>query len=202
LELPAPITAALQAGDTHSLWRVEKALWPLKIAAGVACFVVPIRPQWAMHLFDEEIASGDLFGARSDLVFRGEKVYYCTPKARLLRVPGRILWYVSRNEKIPGSQCIRAASMIEEVVVDHPKDVFRRFRRLGIYEWRDVSTRYPDNVMAIRFSRTELFSHPISFHDARSCLERSGVRSTFQSITAIPEAAFLELYRSGTSADG
>src|SRR5690606_37997381 len=97
---------------------------------------------------------------------------------------------------------IRACSYMDEVVVGKAKELFRRFRRLGVYEWPDVlrtAQGNPDNeIMAFRFSRTELFSTPIPWEEARTLIEEhDGRQSHFQSPTRISESCFFAMYRRG-----
>ena len=84
-----------------------------------------------------------------------------------LRAPGRILWYVSKGDEqsFPGPQAITACSLLDEVLVGKPKDLYRSFRRLGVYEWKDVLAlaggTIDTEIMALRFSRTEKFERKI-----------------------------------------
>ena len=52
--------------------------------------------------------------------------------------PARILWYVSQGDEKEGAMAIKACSRLEEVVVAPAKELYRRFRRLGVYERHDV----------------------------------------------------------------
>ena len=48
-------------------------LWPcILTAAGIPCFLVPIKPQWAEQLFDYELARESLFAPRSFLMMNPE----------------------------------------------------------------------------------------------------------------------------------
>jgi len=186
---------------------VERALWPAKLTAtGVPSFIVPIQPRWAKDLFDRELAAGTLFGATPNLVLNCENVYYRAARPAVVTAPARVLWYVSDDSTYPQSMAIRACSHIDEVVVGQPKDLFRRFKRLGVYEWSDVfalaKQDVAKNVMAFRFSRTELLHSPISFGAAQDILKsHTGKGSQFQSPIAITEECFLSLYRRGARTD-
>ncbi len=147
---------------------VERHLRPLKVwDAPLDCFVVPVRPEWAADLFDDNLAAERLFEAPLKLGLRTECVYYrsARPTNRRLRGPARVLWYVSGGQGIVGEKSVRAYSQIEEVFVGPPKEVFRRFRRFGAYEWEDVfeiaGRDLAGAVMAIRFRDTELFKNPV-----------------------------------------
>ena len=121
-----------------------------------------------------------------------------TRKARpgILSAPGRILWYVSKGD-FEGTMSIRACSRINEVAVDKPKTLFRRFRRLGVYEWNEVfETADRDlnrNIMAIRFDDTELLK-PVPWKTIQDVLRAHGKANNVQSPLRISPAAFNDLY--------
>ena len=118
-----------------------------------------------------------------------------------LAAPGRILWYVIDDKKYQGSKCIRACSFLDDVVVGRPKELFRRFDRLGVYEWKhiielakeDIDTR----LMVVRFSDTQLLANPIFWDTFQSVLQEAGVRTQLQSPQLIPPQIFEKLYRQG-----
>lgn len=189
--------------DTHLIANIERTLYPAKITeAGIPNFIVPIRPEWAENLFDEELAKQNIFGARKELALRREVVYYRSVKnSGGLKAPGRILWYVSQGSKARHYcqvQAIRACSRLEEVVVDTPKSLFRQFRRLGVYAFEDVLKTANNNqqskVMAIKFSDTEIFNKPIFFEKIKEVLEKN---ITLQSPYKITEEQFYKLYNEG-----
>ena len=189
--------------DTHLIANIERSLYPAKITeAGIPNFIVPIRPEWAENLFDEELAKQNIFGARKELALRREVVYYRSVKnSGGLKAPGRILWYVSQGSKAGRYyqvQAIRACSRLEEVVVDTPNSLFRQFRRLGVYAFEDVLKTANNNqqskVMAIKFSDTEIFNKPIFFDKIKEVLEKN---ITLQSPYKITEEQFYKLYNEG-----
>ena len=99
-ERTAVATASKKIADIMTL---ERMLWPVKIVeTDVPCFIVPIKPRWAKYLFDEHMASQDLFGA-SDLIFNAELVFYRSKRPGGLTAPARILWYVSHRKRYPES---------------------------------------------------------------------------------------------------
>jgi len=201
----AAIRETLRAakGSAELLYAVERLLWPVKIVElDVPCYVVPIKPHWAMHLFDSDLAAQDLFGAVASLAFNRENVYYRASGPGTIRSPARILWYVSRARSVSNTGAIRAASYLEEVVVDRPKSVFRRFQPLGVFHWQEVfaiaSNRLDANVMAMRFSDTETLLHPVGFGALQSILvSHGGRRNQIQAPVRIPAGAYLEIYRRG-----
>lgn len=195
---------AISAGNRGQLVRMEKALGPAKILdLDLNTFVIPIRPQWAWHLFDHQLAGQDLFGSEPSLMFNVENAYYRSRKPNVLTFPARILWYVSKGKaKMPGTMAIRACSYLEEVVIDKPKVVFSRFRRLGVYAWSHVfdiaKNDKNERIMAFRFGNTELFKNPIPLAELRKIWSKHN-DSTFFPISPFKTNSqmFFELYRIG-----
>lgn len=205
-----PILKTLSASDetltSDAVSEVEHLLWPAKVTdVDVPTYIVPIQPRWAQHLFEERLASQTLFGAAPELALSPESVYYRAKRPPTVLAPGRILWYVSWDKRYEGSGQVRACSRIEEVVLDKPETLYRRFRRLGIYTLDDllkVVHGDPDaTMMAIRFSDTELFANPISWESLQDMLSKEGCRSQIQSPYKISGQLFKKLYLLGTSAD-
>jgi hypothetical protein len=198
------IRSAITTNNAAILLRAEQALWPVKISeTAIPTFIVPIWPEWAMHLFDAEIGSQDLFGANPNLIFRVENAYYrnCTP--RVLSAPGRILWYVTKHTgKYHGTESIRACSYLEEVAIDKPKALFTRFRRLGVYTWPDLfklaNRDLNRKIMGFTFSKTEILTNPIERQKLQTVWrERLGKNFHIQSPLQIPEKLFFDLYSMG-----
>jgi len=204
-QLGTMLSDAHSTGDTRVQEWIEDALWPAKIVdTPLPCFIVPIRPQWAKDLFDEEMAAQMLLGANPELVLNLENVYYRAKQPAVLVAPGRILWYVSQDQRYYGSKQLRACSQLDQVVTGQPLGLYRRFRRLGVYEWSDVlgTAENDENreIMAVRFSKTELFRKPIAWDMLQDILRRhTGHGSTIQAPLQISNAAFEELYCMGTT---
>jgi len=176
---------------------IERQLWPAKIAgAGIPTFIVAIRPEWAQHFFDAELGSQLLFGLRDDLHLGVEGVYYRSAENNNLEAPGRVLWYVSKGDG-DGSMSIKACSQLEEVIEGKPKDLFRRFQRLGIYEWKDVyaaaKNDIANDISAFRFRMTERFKQPVE----AKALTALGIGGPFMSPRKISDSQFEAIYRMG-----
>jgi hypothetical protein len=93
-----------------------------------------------------------------------------------------------------------------EVELGPVKEIFRKFRRLGVFTWSDVlATAKGDafgNVMAFRFSGTERFTRPVGFRHAQEILGTGcGQKSQFQSPTEVTSMVFETIYRSGMCLD-
>lgn len=184
---------------------VERLLWPAKVTdASLPSFIVSIKPDWAAQLFDERLASQDLFGAEPHLALSVRNVYYRSAHPRVLKAPARVLWYVKDQKGVIGSMSIRAVSYITEVSVDSAKELYRRFRRLGVYKWADVlGTAKKDphgQIMAFAFTHTELLQNPIPWTIVQKTLEEiDGARNPLQGPVRISPRCFAELYRVGTT---
>jgi len=145
---------------------LEERFWPLTILGeGVPSYLIPIQRVWAAPLFDANLASRELFGAPRALALNRENVYYRSSKQRTITAPGRILWYVSGADPDGGTMAVRASSRLLEVNVGSVKEIYRRYRRLGIYEWKHVlgiTKGDPESeIMALRFADTKTFSRPV-----------------------------------------
>jgi hypothetical protein len=182
---------------------LERSLWPAKIVgANLPCYIVPIRPHWAQHLFDLDLAAQTFFGADPKLAMNSENAYYRAARPAVLSAPARLIWYVSQDHAYTGTKAVRACSYLDEVLVATPKDAFKHFQRLGVYKWSNVlelaDHDLRNKVMAFRFSKTELFRHPIGWKQLQEQLKRSGAKgSQLQSPVKINESSFFELYKIG-----
>ena len=192
--------------DIKTMLDIERFLFPAKIIdADILTFIIPIQPFWAQQLFDANLANQTLFGAtKIELALNREAIYYKAknaPKELKPGVGGRILWYVSNDEDrgYTGISSIRACSRFDEVVIGKPKELYRRFRNLGVYEWKsvlDVAHNKLDNdIMAIRFTDTEPFSNPIPLKRLPEVL---GKKVTVQGTFYISKEDFAKLYTLGT----
>ncbi len=137
--------------------KIEQLLWPAKITeTKIPNYIISIEPRWAKELFDAELSKQDLFSAPPELGLNREAVYYRAkyPSSNL-PAPSRILWYVSKDSKYQDTMHIRACSYIDEVAVGKPKELFKRFRRLGVYDWSHVYKLSQNDInreiMAIKF---------------------------------------------------
>lgn len=201
-ELMRTAVAALDDYDAHSdsarAAKLEHLFWPAKVkGAPLSTYVLPIQPRWAQHFFDTELGSQMLFGLRSDLHLGIEGVYYRSARGPRISAPGRIFWYVSQGENNEGAMAIKACSRLEEVVIGTAKDVYRRFRRLGIFQRKDVimaAGGTPDGMaMALRFTMTERFEIPVTLE----WLNSHGIAGNFMGPRELAVQEFEEVYRKG-----
>jgi predicted nucleic acid-binding protein/ribosomal protein S18 acetylase RimI-like enzyme len=180
---------------------IEKTYWPLKIdQEEIPVFVIPIKPKWAMDLFDYELGSQTLFGPNNSLILKTENVYYRSAKTKYPTAPSRILWYISRDpqRKFQGTSSIRACSYVDETQIGSPKELFSIYAEMGVYKWKDViqtSSKFKSKVLIFTFSRTELFQNPIVFRDYQRI---TGNRSAPIAPIKISNGKFLEFYKLGS----
>jgi GNAT superfamily N-acetyltransferase/predicted nucleic acid-binding protein len=188
--------------DPMDASEVEHILWPAKLlGCGIPSYLVPIRPGWASDLFDSGLADRMLWAADSELALNPESVYYRSARPNPFRPFGRLLWYISQVKNDPETMRIRACSRLADVVIGPATDLFREFRRLGVYAWKDVlktAKNVPEGrIMALRFDDTELFPRTLKWNDFQQVLADHGTNTNIQSPVEIPEAALVELYKLG-----
>ena len=171
---------------------------PISLAAEQNYFLVPIRPGYAMSLIDRQLSSSDMFGGDPSVLLRWENVYYrrATTSHKILKAPGRILWYVSRSQKQ-----IVAVSHLDEVVIDTAKQLLRRFKKFGILGWEELYQMCAGdtsmNLMALRFSHTFIFRRRIPLNEVRAVYAEDGSGLTVQQPTSMPASRFQKLFKIG-----
>lgn len=190
--------------DKIALSDIERRLWPAKILdADIPTFIVTIHPHYAKSLFDEGLANQTLWGSEEKLILRNENIYYrAAHPSGGLTYPGRILWYVMNRFGYQGTKRIRACSYLDEVIIGTPKEIFRRYKRFGIYTWEDVSKITKGDVtkdmMAIRFSNTELFSNPVRLEEVKKIIKSvENKQPVLQSPQSITKQSFAQIYKIG-----
>ena len=175
----------------------ERSCSPMISDAAQNYFLISIRPGYARNLVDRRLSSSDMFGGDPDVLLRWSNVYYrAASHHKMLTAPGRILWYVSGDSKE-----IAAVSHLDEVVLDRPKELFRKFRRYGTFEWRhlyetcggDISKM----VMALLFSHTFPLRRRVPLDEIWKVFDEDGVARTLQSPRKIQPGTFRKLFRLG-----
>lgn len=176
---------------------LERHCSPIYISEARPSFLIPIKPAYAMGLFDTKQATSDLFGARQNTLLRWENVYYrsATHKS-MIRAPGRIFWYASGPQS-----AVVAVSLLDEVVLGKPKELFRAFEQFGVLDWRAIFEMCKGNVsaelMALKFSHTFPFRTPIELRRLREIFAEKRVGFVVQSPAALPEALCRAIFEVG-----
>lgn len=176
---------------------LEIALSPLMGASDIPTYLVPIRPGFAMGLIDRDSASEDLFGGDPSVLLRVRNVYYRSKsRHKMLKAPGRIIWYVSE-----GVGSVVAVSHLDEVCWGSPKELFKRFRKIGILEWRDIlnvcNQDLSKEIMALRFSMTFTFPNRIPLKVLRELFDECGFRETLVAPALAPKALAKKIFTIG-----
>ena len=160
-------------------------------------FLVPIKPGYALSLFDRSQSANDLFGGHTDVLLRWDNVYYRSKTChRMLAAPARILWYVSGEEGR-----IKAISHLDQVEVGPPKKLYRKFKHHGIFEWKEIFELCHQDpsteIMAMRFSHTFLFPSPILLDEVTDTFKKNGLKLSLRAPVNVPAEIFRELFRLG-----
>lgn len=185
--------------------RMELSFFPLKIRTlDIPCYIIPIKQYWAGQLFDCVISGESLFGAIPSKLWSIENVYYRHTRPITEEAPARILWYVSGGGKMgTHKKMIVGCSYLTEVHTGKGQDLFRRFKRYGIYEWEhiyDLCGREKDeNIRALKFSHTELFKRPVLYDEVQQVLAQNGFKTpnTFAGPMLVSKEVFFDIYEMG-----
>ena len=186
------------AYDDMSDLELERYCAPVSLGEDQNYFLVPIRPGYAMSLIDRQLSASDMFGGNSSVLLRWENVYYrkATTSQKILKEPGRILWYVSRSQKQ-----IVAVSHLDEVVIDTAKELLRKFKKFGILGWKELYQMCAGDtsmeLMALRFSHTFVFRRRIPLNDVRAVYAEDASGLTVQMPTSMPASRFQKLFKLG-----
>ena len=177
--------------------KLERSCSPLSSFADQGYFLIPIRPGYALNLFDRQQSSHDLFGGNPDVLLRWSNIYYRKKTHhKMLQAPGRILWYVSGDR-----QQIVCVSHLDEVVIGTPKELFRRFEKSGTLEWRDLYKMCEGDIseylMALKFSHTFPLKRSIPLAEIWKTFDEDGLGRTLQSPRKLPWATYQKLFQLG-----
>lgn len=176
---------------------IEKTFWPLKISSNrIPCYVVPIKASYAQQLFDEELANKNIsffHNEQPEPALSIENVYYKNIRKSIDIFPARILWYISADDKLFGSKAIRACSYLDRVETGKAKELFHKYRRLGVLKWDEIKeiSKKDGLLAAYIFSYTELFDEPVDYSDVLKILR---IKNTFQSFLKISDEQFKKIY--------
>ena len=187
------------AGNYENMSRLEleRCCSPLISDVEQNFFLISIRPSYARNLVDRRLSSSDMFGGDPEVLLRWGNVYYrAATYHKMLTAPGRILWYVSGDSKE-----IAAVSHLDEVVIDKPKELFKRFRRYGTFEWRHLyQTCGGDTskmVMALLFSHTFPLRRRVPLGEIWKVFDGDGVSRMLQSPRRLQSGTFRRLFKLG-----
>ena len=191
---PGPLAAYNNLTDLE----FERLCAPVSLNTEQNYFLVPIRPIYAISLIDRQLSSNDMFGGDPSVLLRWENVYYrkATTSHKILKAPGRILWYVSGGQKQ-----IVAVSHLDEVVAETAKELLRKFKKFGILGWEDLYRMCDGDtskqLMALRFSHTFVFRRRIPLDSVRAIYKEDDKGLNLQLPTSMPRSRFQKLFDLG-----
>ena len=177
---------------------LQRKCSPAAVRTAENYFLVPIRPGFALSLVDRQQSANDLFGGTNSVFLRWDHVYYRrNTHYRMLRPPGRILWYVSGDSH----KRVVAISHLDSVEVGSPRELFRQFKQSGILNWDQIfemcDGRYDAKIMALAFSNTFPLREPITLDELRTTFAEDGDNLVLQSPSRIPPSTYYKLFQLG-----
>ncbi len=186
--------------DVFRFVGIEKYFFPAKFSdLKIPSYIIPIKPKWARDLLTP-IALDQytlLQSERRNVLMNLSNVYYSHTK-RHIHFPARILWHVSYDKSTSISKII-AASYLDETHKGPIKDLFKRFARIGVYKWLDLSAKGHTTGTAHIFSRTEIFKNHIPYSTTKEIV-KSKMNKGLTLVTAqeISQDIFFDIYKKGT----
>ncbi len=176
---------------------LERFCSPLIAGPAQNYYLIPIKPGYARNLVDRRLSSSDMFGGAPEVLLSWNNAYYRTATHhRSLTAPAGILWYVSRD-----LHEIVAVSNLNEVVLGTPKELFKRFRKLGTFEWDHLfdlcGGDLTKNAMALLFSHTFPLRRRVPLEEIWEVFAQDGVGQSLQSPRKLRFGTFRKLFRLG-----
>lgn len=161
-------------------------------------FLLPIRPGYAKSLIDRQQAAMDMFVQNPGVLLRWDNVYYrAKTRHRMIRPPARLLWYESGD----AAGQIVAVSCLDAVEIDTAKAIFKKFKKIGVLEWKDIFDMCNGDpfkeIMALRFSHTFPFRKPVSLDAMRNVFDEHETNLVLQSPSKITNEIFCKLFQLG-----
>ncbi len=175
----------------------EAEIWPAKITdVAESAYKIPINPSYASSLFDHDLASQTLFCSKPDVLIQDECVYYSGtnmgfPPSQAASF-GTCLRVKVSTERVPRAGLFPSLIQAER---GRAKTIFKKYRRFGVFDWRDVvklAGGANEEITALRFSHSETFCKPIPWEDMRDDL-----KSAPAGPRPLEYSYFLKLYRQG-----
>jgi hypothetical protein len=176
--------------DSVGTAALERHVRPLRLTdAPMDTWLVPIKAPYASALFGYP---RQLFERDNELGISVEHVYYHGGSATPV-VPARVLWYLSGRHHGEVIGC----SELAEATSGTPKDLFRRFRRLGVYQYSDVATVAGKRgvAKALRVLNTELFERPLGLAAFRELAAANGQTLQLRSTSRLRNGLYVAIMR-------
>lgn len=175
---------------------LERHCSPLSLVAEQRYFLVPIKPGYAINLVGTGAAQSELF-PETRILLRWDNVYYRhKTRHRMLSPPARILWYASAPIKK-----VVAVSHLDAVKTGIPKALLKKFKKLGILEWKDLYRMCNGDtsreIMALQFSHTFPFRRVISLEELRLIFQEDETRLCLQSPSKVSMETAWKIFQFG-----
>jgi hypothetical protein len=173
--------------DDESLMR---EFFPLRLHLAKKRYVmIPIYKEWVEAMLSST-------GHHEPLKLRVNHAYYCYPKISALTKGDFVLFYETKTKG--GRGMVIGAAIVQEVLIEKPSKVFRRFASMGIYELSDVEAHKNSsgNAMGIKFGLFEHFSSPVALARVHLRLQN---KTTVQGLTPISREGFEHIRAEGLS---
>lgn len=193
--------------DKFYSYELEKRYFPAKFCdVDIPAYIIPINPMWAKDLLTPNVEDQHslLVSKKSNILLSNNSVYF-SAKKQAINIPARVLWYITKSRQAQNSVSrwkghVIASSYIDEVVIGSKSDIFKKFWRLGVYEWKDINKGSSKTCTAIVFSGTEVFNTKIPYGDVKQSIsEHMGKGITPISVVRVTPEVFLSLYKKGFS---
>lgn len=155
------------APSPYQAQAMEHRFRPLRLLdVDLPTFIVPIRDKYSSDLFGYP---QHLFSRPDHLGISLEHVYYRAGKSNE-SAPARLLWYLSGDKYSE----VFACSTLVDVVDANAKDLYRRYRRLGVYTYADVAEAASSTgeARALHVIDTHVFPTPVNGRMLRSSYAR------------------------------
>ena len=133
------------------------------------------------------------------MLLRWDNVYYRRKSHHnMLKVPARILWYVSGTKH----KEVVAVSRLDAVELDTPRALYKKYAKFGILEWNELYEMCDGNVdadiMALKFSHTFTFQNSVHLNELRMIfLEEEDRNLSVQSPTRMSVSTFERIFQLG-----
>lgn len=193
-----------QQVDIYTQVEVERNFFPSKFTdIDIPSYIIPIRPLWARDLITPQVIGqyGLFTPDTGNVLMHDTNVYYTGTKAHVT-APSRILWYMTdnldKNAQVIKAKHIIASSYLDEVHIGTKEDIFKKFWKIGVYKWADISEMPSEICTAIIFSRTEIFINKIPYKTITDIVRKNMNKGmTPISVTPISKGVFFEIYEQG-----
>jgi ribosomal protein S18 acetylase RimI-like enzyme len=149
--------------------------------------LVPIYSAWVDQMLS---SSGDA----SSLKLRIDNVYYCYPKISNLAKGDLVIFYETQTGG--GRKAAIGAALVQEVVIDTPSNLFKRFSNYGAYTLANIDKHKNarGNAKAIKFTLFEPFLKIVPLASINTHL---GLKTTVQGLTPITRDGFEKIRTEG-----